>query len=178
MSDFTWRTPGKHDRRLLQAFTCADGKPPSGRPLFWEEEVQKYFRHQALADTNSWARLDQRFHIAEDASGIAAAYTHARPESPHPDLQLSAGQACRYLLMLGVALRHRFQGGKAADEALLHALHDILHREPDSQSVAVLARVDRRNLPSQKLLLRWDFEEVIPGTVSERLGWWLLIVDR
>ena len=51
-------------------------------------------------------------------------------------------------------------------------------REPDSHSVAVLARVDRRNIPSQKMLLRWDFEEMIPGTVSERLGWWLLIVDR
>jgi hypothetical protein len=178
VSDFTWRTPGKHDRRLLQAFTCAVGKPPRGRPLFWEEEVQKYFRQQALADTNSSAHLDQRFRVAEDTSGAAAAYTHARPASAHPGLELSAGQACRYLLMLGVAVRHRFQGGKVADEVLLHALHDVLEREPASQSVAVLARVDRRNAPSQALLSRWDFQEVIPGTVSQRLGWWLLVVER
>ncbi|MYR59599.1 hypothetical protein GTY54_26310 [Streptomyces sp. SID625] len=178
MTALTWRTPDKQDRRLLQSFTCAEPKPPKGRPLLWEDEVQKYFRQEALADTNSSARFDQRFRIAEDAAGVAAAYTHARPEQPHPDLRLPPGTACRYLLMLGVAVRHRHQGGKVADAVLLDALHDIAEREPDHESVAVLGRVDRRNLPSQNMLRRWGFEEVIPGSAAMRLGWWLLILER
>ncbi|MDQ1018937.1 hypothetical protein [Streptomyces afghaniensis] len=178
MSTLAWRTPDKQDRRLLQTFTCAEERPPKGRPAFWEDEVQKYFRQEALADTNRSPSLDQRFRIAEDAMGIAAAYTHARPEGLHPDLRVSPGQACRYLLMLGVALRHRHQGGKVADELLIDALYDIAEREPNRESVVVLARVDWRNIPSQNMLSRWGFEEVIRGSAAERLGWWMLILER
>ncbi|MFI6374771.1 hypothetical protein [Streptomyces sp. NPDC050546] len=178
MSTLAWRTPNKQDRRLLQTFTCAEAKPPKGRPAFWEDEVQRYFRQEALADTNRSVSLDQRFRIAEDAVGIAAAYTHARPEGIHPDLDVLPGQAFRYLLMIGVSLRHRHQGGKVADEVLIDALYDIVEREPDHESVAVMARVDWRNIPSQKMLSRFGFEEVIRGSAAERLGWWLLTLER
>lgn len=178
MSTVTWRVPGKLDRRALQAFTCAKGIPPRGRPPSWEHEVQAYFRAEALADTAASHRWDQRFRIAEDVLGIAAAYTHSRPASQHPDLRVPPDTACRYLLMLGIADRYRNQGGKFADEILLDALYDILEREPDHESVAVFARVDRHNVPSQKMLSRADFQQVIPGTAVRRLGWWLLTLDR
>ncbi|WP_405801095.1 hypothetical protein OG291_08820 [Streptomyces halstedii] len=178
MSTVTWRVPDKLDRRKLQAFTCALGVPPKGRPPSWEHEVQAYFRTQALADTGASRRWDQRFRIAEDAWGIAAAYTHARPASHHPDLRVPPGTACRYLLMLGIAARYRKQGGKFADEVLLDALYDVLEREPNHESVAVFARVDRHNIPSQKMLGRVGFRQVIAGTPERRLGWWLLTVDR
>ncbi|MFE0448142.1 hypothetical protein [Streptomyces fungicidicus] len=131
-----------------------------------------------MADTAASQRWDQRFRIAEDALGIAAAYTHSRPASRHPDLRVPPGTAYRYLLMLGIAERYRNQGGKFADEVLLDALYDILEREPDHESVAVFARVDRHNIPSQKMLSRAGFQQVIPGTPERRLGWWLLTVAR
>ncbi|GHC88486.1 hypothetical protein GCM10010349_75800 [Streptomyces flavofungini] len=177
MSSFTWRTPGKQDRRLLQTFTCAEGRPPDGRLPFWENEVQKYFRQDALADTNRSAHLGQRFRIAEDASGIVGAYTHARPESLHPDLRLAPDQACRGLLMLGVATRHRHQGGKVADQVFDDALYDMAQRESARKSIVILGHVDRRNVPSQRMLRRQGFEEVVPGTPAERLGLWMLTLD-
>ncbi|MEU0953528.1 hypothetical protein ABZ353_14480 [Streptomyces niveus] len=144
----------------------------------WEHEVQTYFRSEALADTNRSLRYDQRFRIAEDAQGIAAAYTHARPAEPHPDLQIPPTHACRYLLVIAIALRHRHQGGKFADEVLIDALYDIVEREPDDDSVAVLARVDYRNVSSRNMFRRTGFEEVLPGTPASRLGWWLLTLER
>lgn len=178
MSTVSWRIPNKRDRGLLQSFSCAQGVPPKGQPLPWEHEVQTYFRHEALADTNRSVRHDQRFRIAEDAQGLAAAYTHARPLEQHPDLHVPSGHACRYLLMIAVALRHRHQGGKLADEVLINALFDIVEREPDHDYVAVFARIDYRNVPSQNRFRRTGFEEVIPGTPTNRLGWWLLTLER
>ncbi|MFA7761440.1 hypothetical protein ACGFNX_17025 [Streptomyces sp. NPDC048723] len=80
--------------------------------------------------------------------------------------------------MLGIAVRYRNQGGKFADEVLIDALYDILGREPNHESVAVFARVDRHNVPSQRMLGRAGFEQVIAGTAERRLGWWLLTLDR
>ncbi|WP_432114726.1 hypothetical protein [Streptomyces sp. S1] len=178
MSTVTWRIPNKRDRRLLQSFSCARELAPTGRPAPWEREVQTYFRSEALADTNGSLTHDQRFRIAEDAQGVAAAYTHARPADVHPDLILPPDCACRYLLMIAVALRHRNQGGKFADEVMIDALHDIAEREPDHDSIAIIARIDHRNAPSRNMFLRAGFEEVVPGNSVSRLSWWLLVLER
>ncbi|MEU8489377.1 GNAT family N-acetyltransferase [Streptomyces sp. NPDC048641] len=141
--------------------------------------MQTYFRHQALADTHAYTRCDQRFRIAEDAEGIAAAYTHARPtDGVVQGIHLPTGHAFRYLLMLGIAARHRHQGGKFADEVVLDALYDVLAREPDHEAIAVMARIDHRNVSSQRLFSRHGFEEVFAGTLTAPLGGWLLIIER
>ncbi|MFI5763624.1 hypothetical protein ACIA8F_22125 [Streptomyces sp. NPDC051563] len=42
----------------------------------------------------------------------------------------------------------------------------------------MFARVDRHNGPSQKLLDRAGFQQVIPGTAERWLGWWLVTLER
>ncbi|WP_328951333.1 hypothetical protein OG778_30275 [Streptomyces sp. NBC_00184] len=178
MTTVSWRTPQKNtDRAALDAFKCAERVPPSRKAPSWELEVEKYFHGQVWADTNRSRSLDQRFRVAEDVEGIAAAYTHARAAGLHPELSVPADTICRYMVMLGIAIRYRHQSGKFADEVLLNALYDIQDREAGQPEIVVFAKVHRHNQPSQKMLGRAGFEEDIPGTSASPLAWWSLILQ-
>ncbi|MGW4775136.1 hypothetical protein ACWEPA_00570 [Streptomyces filamentosus] len=167
----------KQDASGLAAFKCAIKRPPRDRAFSWEREVEKYFHREVWADTNASSHLGQRFRIADDGEGIAAAYTHARM-ADQPGFTPPAGEQTRLLVMLGIAVRHRGQGGKFADEVLLDALYDILDSEPDSATINVLAKVHMHNVPSQKMLTRAGFQQNTAGTATKPLGWWSLTLER
>ncbi|MEU0060459.1 hypothetical protein [Streptomyces sp. NPDC006334] len=173
-----WKIANKKQDALgLAAFKCAIKHPPKGRAFSWEAEVEKYFHREVWADTNAHGRLNQRFRIADDGEGIAAAYTHARMAAQR-GFTPPTGEQTRLLVMLGIAVRHRGQGGKFADEVLLDALYDILNSEPESAKVNVLAKVHMRNVPSQKMLTRAGFQQQTEGTPTKPLGWWSLTLER
>ncbi|MGW7641589.1 hypothetical protein [Streptomyces decoyicus] len=173
-----WKIANKQqDARAMEAFTCAVKHPPKNRAFSWELEVQTYFHKAVWADTNESSHLGQRFRIADDGEGIAAAYTHARL-ADQPEFTPPAGEQTRLLVMLGIAIRHRRQGGKFADEVLLDALYDILDSEPDSAKINVLAKVHMHNIPSQKMLKRAGFQQNTAGTPAKPLGWWSLTLER
>ncbi|MEU9072107.1 hypothetical protein AB0D60_35135 [Streptomyces sp. NPDC048306] len=179
MTFVVWKTAEKReDTRALQGFTCALKQPPRGREYSWELEVQKYFRKAVWADTSESRHLDQRFRIAIDGEGVAAAYTHARLADQPAQFVVHADEQSRLLVMLGVAVRYRHEGGKFADEVLLDALYDILESEPYSANVNVLAKVHMRNIPSQRMLTRAGFQQHTTGTSTRPLGWWSLTLER
>ncbi|MFD3578236.1 hypothetical protein [Streptomyces sp. NPDC058644] len=167
----------KQDASAMEAFKCAIKHPPKNRTFSWEREVEKYFHKEVWADTNASSLLDQRFRVADDGDGIAAAYTHARI-ADQPDFTPPAGEQTRLLVMLGIALRHRGKGGKFADEVLSDALYDILDSEPDSTTINVLAKVHMHNVPSQKMLTRAEFQQDTAGTPAKPLAWWSLTLER
>ncbi|MFD7959235.1 hypothetical protein ACFV5J_00320 [Streptomyces zaomyceticus] len=179
MTLFTvWKIADKKQDALdLAAFKCAIKHPPNNRAFPWEGEVEKYFHREVWADTNASSHLGQRFRIADDGEGIAAAYTHARM-ADQPGFTPPAGEQTRLLVMLGIALRHRGKGGEFADEVLLDALYDILDAEPESAKINVLAKVHMHNAPSQKMLTRAGFQQNTAGTPTKPLGWWSLTLGR
>ncbi|MFF9246839.1 hypothetical protein [Streptomyces globisporus] len=178
MTTVSWKVADKQrDEEALKAFTCARRVPPNRRPYSWELEVQKYFHNEVWADTNESIYLGQRFRIAEDADGIAAAYTHSRL-ADQPPFPVSDGSQTRLMVMLGIATRYRWQGGKFADEVLLDALYDIQDSEPESAEIIVIGKVHMNNLPSQKMLKRADFEQSTQGSVARPLGLWRLTLTR
>lgn len=179
MTDVVWKIADEQrDARKLEAFTCALQHPPRNKSLVWELEVQKYFRKGVWADTNASRHLGQSFRIAEDPDGIAAAYTHSRLADQPPEFVPPARSQTRLLVMLGIAVRYRRQGGKFADEVLLNALYDIQDCEPESHEINVLAKVHMGNIPSQNMLERAEFQQGVPGTPARPYGWWYLILRR
>ncbi|MGW7363200.1 hypothetical protein ACWGI8_07180 [Streptomyces sp. NPDC054841] len=178
MTSVVWKIANKQrDAKALEAFTCALKRPPKNRAYSWELEVQKYFHKEVWADTNESSHLGQRFRIAEEAEGIAAAYTHARLADQPPEFVPPDGEPSRLLVMLGIAVRHRHKGGKFADEVLTDALHDVLDSEPESATINVFAKVHMHNTPSQNMLTRGEFRQHIRATPT-RLGWWILTLER
>ncbi|MGQ4490010.1 hypothetical protein ACN6LM_000437 [Streptomyces sp. SAS_281] len=186
-----WReAEKKRDTLSLRGFTCTTPREGRAAPPLHEDQVQRYFRHHAIAAANR--SRDQgkggRLMIAEDSQGIAAAYTHQRldPASFPTKLALALDfmgvqEVVRELCFLAVATRYRNNGGALADEAVTEALYDIVDCEPEAERIYVLGQVDYNNKASMKMLERFDFlqltQGVPPPTGDQRLGWWLRIVD-
>ncbi|MFB7609785.1 hypothetical protein [Streptomyces gardneri] len=184
--DIIWREATKADTVRMQSFTCTNQRRQRGE-IPYEREVQAFFRQRAIPETNCSidARLDGRLMIAEDCHGIAAAYAHrllARHEYPPKLEDLPPDQPIRELCFLGIALRHRGKGGAMAGEAINEALWDILDSAPEASRIYVTGLVDYRNKASERMLIRYDFEQVSEGGPPptkdnpDRLGRWIRIL--
>ncbi|MGW0554416.1 hypothetical protein ACWDZ6_09485 [Streptomyces sp. NPDC002926] len=171
-----WRQAEENrDSAALAAFVCGIPAPPSRKPPQWEREVQRYFQGEVWNDISASNYPDQRFLIAEDDKGIAAAFTHARIESSDPALAAPEGEATRMLMMLGVANRYRRQNQRFGNQVLDEALHDVLGSEPDSLYVNVWGKVRPRNLPSQRMLERAGFEKRDVASLGNFTHWHLVL---
>ncbi|MFE0719773.1 hypothetical protein ACFW23_02320 [Streptomyces rochei] len=177
MLNVKWReAEEKQDAQALAAFVCGIPAPPSRRPPQWEREVERYFRlGEVWEDLKTSKYSGQRFLIAEDSEGIAAAFTHARLVSNDQALMSPAGEARRMLMMLGIAARTRQQGHRFGNQVLEEALYDILDSEPDSSCVHVWGKVRPKNLPSQRMLKRAGFEERDVPSLGNFTHWYLVL---
>ncbi|MEU0001873.1 hypothetical protein ABZ069_33690 [Streptomyces microflavus] len=186
-----WREAVKsRDTVALRRFTCTTRREGKNAPPPHEDEVQRYFRQHAIAAANR--SRDQgrggRLVIAEDAQGIAAAFTHQRvdPARFPPKLARAlditgAGEVVRELCFLAVATRYRGRGGLLANEAVTEALYDIIDCESQAQRIHVLGQVDYHNKASMQMLERFNFSRLTQGVPppkgDQRFGWWLHIID-
>ncbi|MFZ4208664.1 hypothetical protein ACOZE4_28110 [Streptomyces griseoincarnatus] len=161
MIQVKWReAEEKQDAKALAAFTCGIPAPPSRKPPQWEREVDRYFQlGEVWEDLRTSKYSDQRFLVAEDNSGIVAAFTHARIDSNEPLFVPLDGEVRRMLMVLGIAARMRRKGQRFGNAVLEEALYDILESESESPYVHVWGKVRSRNLPSQRMLKRAGFQQ-------------------
>lgn len=160
------------DRAALQGFTCTSDRPPMGapHPKPWELSVQSDIRQRLLKNTASNRHLDQRFQLAMDEKMIAAVHAHARMTEAPDELTLPTGVCVRGLLYVAVAREYRSTG--LADRVMAEALYDIIDCEPDAPSIAVLAKIDYRNGPSERMCRRHGFDLIRQGTPQNPYGLW------
>ncbi|QKZ20345.1 hypothetical protein [Streptomyces chartreusis] len=192
--DLKWREATKKDTVYMRSFKCTSAAATARGTVGVEHQVQAFFRHFAIAETNRAKDqgLDGRLMIAEDEQGIAAAYAHRllAPEEYSAELDVPADSPLRDLCFLAVAERYRARSGALfgsagtagamADEAINEALWDIRERAPGAPRVYVTGLVDYRNTASMRMLARNHFVEISrgcpPPTGDNRLGRWMRVL--
>lgn len=140
-----WRLATSEDRGHLSVFKCTDDitkphRPPwvDRHPRMWEYEAQSWLR--SLRPPHP---LPKRLLVGLDADGLAAAIHWEEVDGPsYVDV-----------IVAGVALRCRRQGGGFADEMMEQALDAMTARviESDGDTLRVSAAIFADNHPSQRM---------------------------
>lgn len=106
--------------------------------------------------------------------------SHGRLRNPGIETPLRAALEfdgpIRVLKALAVACAFRGQGGAVAEEAMEHALQDMLHRD-EEQICVVVGRIHRENRASQNLAERMGFELLDDLTEVDNLQAWFIVIE-
>ncbi|MGD6750381.1 hypothetical protein [Streptomyces sp. BH105] len=140
--------------------------------------MQRFFQEQVWEQLKVDAARDPRLRVAEDDEGIAAVYLHLQWDSEHPNYQPPLGYGQRLVAFLGIAVRHRRQGGSLADEVLTDALYEALDADDAPGGVSVWGKVHWRNEPCKSMLTRRGFEYASIMENQGPLEHWYLDVAR
>lgn len=167
---FEWRDATRHDRPLLQGFSCTPdpGRTATDRPLPyqrpWERDVEAWIRVQTPpAGPGEALRIE-----TDDVSVQAVAALVLADER----------QAIAIVKIQAIAVSLTVRGGDGtiADAAMTEALSQAtrLSAAAGYRRTIVVAWVDERNLESQRLLGRSGFARF--RRISEELFEWALVV--
>lgn len=138
-----WQAIARNDLPELQAFECADpvtsvysrSRRQRVHPAPWELEVQSYLRSLKV-------RAEGLVLVGRDPNGIVAV-AHLIPA---PKLGGT--------LIAAVGRANRVRGQHVGDEALDECVSRV-------ETEFVVARIDPRNAPSQRLFARNGFEKIL-----------------
>lgn len=134
-----------------------------------------------MADANRDPALDGRLLLAFLGDDLAACASHGRLKHPGTETPLRRALefdgAVRVLQALAVSCTHRGQAGAMADQAMHGALLDIFERESGAPTV-VIARIDRRNSPSERCAARNNFELIDDLPEPDQLRNWFTLLEE